>query len=237
MVTDSLRYWVQEMHVDGFRFDLGTILAREDYGFDEGGGFLDSCRQDPVLSSVKLIAEPWDCGPGGYQVGRFPPGWVEWNDRYRDDVRDFWRGEPGCLPNLAKRLTASGDQFNHRGRKPSASVNFITAHDGFTLNDLVSYNEKKQRRQRPKAIATAVPTIAAGIAAPRATPTTPPSSSCASARSVTCWRPCFSRRVCRCFWPATSSAARKAATTTPIARTTRSVGWTGNAPRHRPGNP
>ena len=142
MVTDSLRYWVQEMHVDGFRFDLGTILAREDYGFDEGGGFLDSCRQDPILSSVKLIAEPWDCGPGGYQVGRFPPGWVEWNDRFRDDVRDFWRGEPGLLPNLAKRLTASGDQFNHRGRKPWASLNFITAHDGFTLDDLVSYNDK-----------------------------------------------------------------------------------------------
>jgi isoamylase len=92
MVTDSLRYWVQEMHVDGFRFDLGTILAREPYGFDEGGGFLDSCRQDPVLSSVKLIAEPWDCGPGGYQVGRFPPGWAEWNDRYRDTVRGYWKG-------------------------------------------------------------------------------------------------------------------------------------------------
>jgi glycogen operon protein len=92
MVTDSLRYWVEDMHVDGFRFDLGTILAREDHGFDEGGGFLDSCRQDPVLSSVKLIAEPWDCGPGGYQVGRFPPSWAEWNDRFRDDVRAFWQG-------------------------------------------------------------------------------------------------------------------------------------------------
>ncbi len=142
MVTDSLRYWVQDMHVDGFRFDLGTILAREDYGFDEGGGFLDSCRQDPVLSSVKLIAEPWDCGPGGYQVGRFPPGWAEWNDRYRDDIRSYWVGTKGELPNLAKRLTASSENFNHRGRKPWASVNFVTAHDGFTLNDLVSYNEK-----------------------------------------------------------------------------------------------
>jgi isoamylase len=142
MVTDSLRYWVQDMHVDGFRFDLGTILAREDHGFDEGGGFLDSCRQDPVLSSVKLIAEPWDCGPGGYQAGRFPPGWAEWNDRFRDDVRAFWRGEKGILPKLAKRLTASAESFNNRGRKPWASVNFVTAHDGFTLNDLVSYNEK-----------------------------------------------------------------------------------------------
>ncbi len=142
MVTDSLRYWVQEMHVDGFRFDLATILAREPYGFDESGGFLDSCRQDPVLSSVKLIAEPWDLGPGGYQVGRFPPGWAEWNDRYRDTVRSYWKGDDGMLPNLAERITASGPLFDRRGRKPWASVNFITAHDGFTLNDLVSYNDK-----------------------------------------------------------------------------------------------
>ncbi|MBV9234654.1 MAG: glycogen debranching protein GlgX, partial [Xanthobacteraceae bacterium] len=142
MVTDSLRYWVQEMHIDGFRFDLGTILAREPYGFDEGGGFLDSCRQDPVLSSVKLITEPWDLGPGGYQVGRFPPGWAEWNDRYRDCVRSYWRGDESQLAELAMRLTGSADLFNRRGRKPWASVNFITAHDGFTLADLVSYNEK-----------------------------------------------------------------------------------------------
>ncbi|MDG2570865.1 glycogen debranching protein GlgX, partial [Vibrio parahaemolyticus] len=142
MVTDSLRYWAQEMHVDGFRFDLATILAREAHGFDEGGGFLDSCRQDPVLSQVKLIAEPWDLGPGGYQVGRFPPGWSEWNDRYRDTVRAYWRGDEGMLPELAARVTASGDLFNRRGRKPFASVNFVTAHDGFTLNDLVSYEHK-----------------------------------------------------------------------------------------------
>ncbi|MDI3305578.1 MAG: glycogen debranching protein GlgX [Acetobacteraceae bacterium] len=142
MVTDSLRFWVQEMRVDGFRFDLATILGREPYGFDEGGGFLDSCRQDPVLSSVKLIAEPWDCGPGGYQVGGFAPGWAEWNDRFRDTVRAFWKGDEGQAAELAARLTASGDKFNRRGRKPWASVNFITAHDGFTLNDLVSYNDK-----------------------------------------------------------------------------------------------
>ena len=142
MVTDSLRYWVAEMRVDGFRFDLATILAREPHGFDEGGGFLDSCRQDPVLSSVKLIAEPWDCGPGGYQVGRFAPGWAEWNDGFRDTVRSFWKGEAGSAPRLASCLTASGDKFNHRGRRPWASVNFITAHDGFTLADLVSYNDK-----------------------------------------------------------------------------------------------
>jgi len=142
MVTDSLRYWVTEMNVDGFRFDLATILAREPYGFDEGGGFLDSCRQDPILSSVKLISEPWDCGPGGYQVGGFPPGWAEWNDRYRDTIRAFWRGDEGIAAELATRVTASADKFNRRGRKPWASVNFITAHDGFTLNDLVSYNDK-----------------------------------------------------------------------------------------------
>ena len=141
MVTDSLRYWVTEMHVDGFRFDLGTILAREINGFDNQSGFLKAVCQDPILATVKLIAEPWDCGPGGYQVGGFPPGWSEWNDKYRDDVRDYWRGE---LPvaALAPRLTASGELFNREGRRPSACVNFITAHDGFTLNDLVSYNEK-----------------------------------------------------------------------------------------------
>ena len=141
MVTDSLRYWVSEMHVDGFRFDLGTILAREPNGFDDQSGFLKACCQDPLLASVKLIAEPWDCGPGGYQVGGFPPGWAEWTDKFRDDTRDFWRGE-GSVPDMAKRLTASGESFNHRGRKPWTCVNFITAHDGFTLNDVVTYNEK-----------------------------------------------------------------------------------------------
>jgi isoamylase len=142
MVMDSLRYWANEMHVDGFRFDLATILGREVQGFDQGGGFLDSCRQDPVLSEVKLIAEPWDCGPGGYQVGSFPPGWAEWNDRYRDTVRSFWKGDPGKAPEMASRLAGSSDLFHKRGRKPWSSVNFITAHDGFTLNDLVSYNDK-----------------------------------------------------------------------------------------------
>jgi isoamylase len=143
LVTDSLRYWATEMRVDGFRFDLATILGREVHGFDEGGGFLDTCRQDPVLNSVKLIAEPWDCGPGGYQVGGFPPGWAEWNDRFRDDVRGYWRGDEGKLPDLAARLTGSADKFNRRGRKPWASVNFVTAHDGFTLADTVSYNDKR----------------------------------------------------------------------------------------------
>jgi glycogen operon protein len=142
MVNDSLRYWATEMRVDGFRFDLATILGREPYGFDEGGGFLDSCRQDPVLSRIKLIAEPWDCGPGGYQVAGFPPGWAEWNDRFRDTVRAYWKGDEGKTGELAARLTASADLFNKRGRKPWAGVNFITAHDGFCLHDLVSYNDK-----------------------------------------------------------------------------------------------
>jgi isoamylase len=141
MVTDSLRYWVEQTHVDGFRFDLGTILAREPNGFDNQSGFLKACSQDPVLNTVKLIAEPWDCGPGGYQVGEFPPGWVEWNDRFRDDVRKFWKGE-GSASALTRRLCGSAEIFNNQGRRPWASVNFVTAHDGFTLNDLVSYNDK-----------------------------------------------------------------------------------------------
>ncbi|MDH0744881.1 glycogen debranching protein GlgX [Pseudomonas sp. GD03842] len=142
MVTDSLRYWASEMHVDGFRFDLATILGRYHDGFNERHSFLVACRQDPVLRQVKLIAEPWDCGPGGYQVGHFAPGWAEWNDKFRDTVRAFWKGDEGQLADLASRLTASGNLFNHRGRRPFASVNFVTAHDGFTLHDLVSYNDK-----------------------------------------------------------------------------------------------
>ena len=141
MVTDSLRYWSEHMHIDGFRFDLGTILAREVHGFDEQSGFLKAVDQDPVLTQVKLIAEPWDCGPGGYQVGGFPPGWAEWNDKFRDTVRDFWRAE-APVAELAPRLCASSALFSRGGRRAWASVNFITAHDGFTLNDLVSYNEK-----------------------------------------------------------------------------------------------
>ncbi len=141
MVTDSLRYWVEQTSVDGFRFDLGTILARELNGFDNQSGFLKSVSQDPVLGAVKLIAEPWDCGPGGYQVGGFPPGWAEWNDKFRDTVRDFWRGQAPAS-SLTERMCASGSVFNHQGRRPWASVNFVTAHDGFTLNDVVTYNEK-----------------------------------------------------------------------------------------------
>ncbi len=142
MVMDSLRYWATDMEVDGFRFDLGTILGREPSGFDQRGGFFDAVGQDPVLSKVKLVGEPWDIGPGGYQVGGFPPGWAEWNDKYRDSVRDYWKGAEGLMGDFAARVTGSGDIYDLRGRRPWAGVNFITAHDGFTLNDLVSYNDK-----------------------------------------------------------------------------------------------
>lgn len=141
MVADSLRYWHEEMQVDGFRFDLGTILAREPNGFDQQSGFLKVCSQDPVLQAVKKIAEPWDLGPGGYQLGEFPPGWAEWNDKYRDTIRDFWKGN-SSVGEFVQRISASAAIFNHQGRKPWTSVNFVTIHDGFTLNDLVSYNEK-----------------------------------------------------------------------------------------------
>ncbi len=142
LVTDSLRYWVEEMHVDGFRFDLAPALAREDHGFARSAAFFKAIAQDPVLSRVKLIAEPWDVGLGGYQVGNFPPGWSEWNGKYRDVVRKFWRGDMGMLPELASRIAGSSDLFEHQGRRPRASVNFVAVHDGFTLQDLVSYNEK-----------------------------------------------------------------------------------------------
>ncbi|MDO5098860.1 MAG: glycogen debranching protein GlgX [Corynebacterium sp.] len=142
LIMDSLRYWVTEMHVDGFRFDLASTLARELNDVDKLATFFDLVQQDPVVSRVKLIAEPWDVGEGGYQVGNFPPLWTEWNGKYRDTVRDFWRGEPSTLGEFASRITGSSDLYANNGRRPTASINFVTAHDGFTLNDLVSYNEK-----------------------------------------------------------------------------------------------
>jgi isoamylase len=142
MIMDSLRYWVLEMHVDGFRFDLAAALARELHDMSRLTAFFDIIHQDPVLSQVKLIAEPWDIGEGGYQVGNFPPGWTEWNGLYRDDIRDYWRGEGGVVGELAYRLTGSSDLYERNGRRPVASINFVTAHDGFTLRDLVSYNHK-----------------------------------------------------------------------------------------------
>jgi len=142
MIMDSLRYWVTEMHVDGFRFDLAAALARELHEVDRLGAFFDIIRQDPALNQVKLIAEPWDLGEGGYQVGNFPAGWAEWNDKYRDTMRAYWKGDGGLIDDFARRLTGSSDLYGRTGRRPQASVNFVTAHDGFTLHDLVSYNEK-----------------------------------------------------------------------------------------------
>jgi len=142
LVTDSLRYWAGNMGVDGFRFDLATVLGRTEHGFDSAATFFQVVSQDPLLSSCKLIAEPWDVGPGGYQLGRFPAGWSEWNDRYRDTVRRYWRGDGGQLPELARRLHGSGDIFEYAGRRPRDSINFITSHDGFTLRDLVSYSRR-----------------------------------------------------------------------------------------------
>ena len=142
LLMDSLRYWVTEMHVDGFRFDLASALARELHEVDRLSAFFDVIHQDPLISQVKLIAEPWDLGEGGYQVGNFPAGWAEWNGRYRDTVRRYWKGDEGQVADLAYRLTGSSDLYESDGRRPSASINFVTAHDGFTLLDLVSFNDK-----------------------------------------------------------------------------------------------
>ena len=142
LIIDCLKYWVEEMHVDGFRFDLATVLARDANGFNANAAFFKALRAEPSLAYIKLIAEPWDVGPGGYQLGHFPPGWSEWNDKYRDLVRTFWRGDAGKIGEFAERFAGSSDVFRHNGRKPSAGINFVTAHDGFTLNDLVSYSER-----------------------------------------------------------------------------------------------
>ena len=142
MVMDSLRYWVEEMHVDGFRFDLATTLGREGNGFDPYGSFFDAVRQDPVLARAKLIAEPWDVGPEGYRLGQYPAGWAEWNDRFRDTARCYWRGDHGLVPELARRISGSADLFEHNGRRPWCSINYVACHDGFTTADVVRYAER-----------------------------------------------------------------------------------------------
>jgi glycogen operon protein len=233
LIMDSLRYWVTEMHVDGFRFDLAAALARQFHEVDRLSAFFDLVQQDPVVSQVKLIAEPWDVGEGGYQVGNFPPLWSEWNGKYRDTVRDFWRGET-ALPEFASRLSGSSDLYETSGRRPVASVNFATCHDGFTLADLVSYNGKHNEANgeggrdgsddnRSWNCGTEGPTGDPG------------SASCGPGSGATSWPRCSARRACRCCWPATSWGGRSAATTTPTARTTRSPGWTGRWRRTRPG--
>jgi glycogen operon protein len=223
LIMDSLRYWVLDMHVDGFRFDLAATLARELHEVDRLGAFLDIMHQDPVLSQVKLIAEPWDLGEGGYQVGKFPPGWAEWNDKYRDAVRSYWKGDGGLIGELAYRFTGSSDLYARSGRKPYASVNFVTAHDGFTLQDLVSYNTK----QTVKKTATALTITAAGTAAWKAPLTIPLSSAFAASRSAISWPRCSSPKGFPCCSRATRSAIHSRATTMLTVRTMRSAGSIG----------
>ena len=227
LIMDSLRYWVTEMHVDGFRFDLAATLARQFHEVDRLSAFFDLIQQDPVVSQVKLIAEPWDVGEGGYQVGNFPPLWSEWNGKYRDTVRDFWRGEPAIVGEFASRLTGSSDLYQADARRPSASINFVTAHDGFTLRDLVSYNEKHneangednhdgESHNRSWNCGVEGPTDDPDVARPAGPPAAQPPGHAVPV-------------------PGRADAARRrrarphpaAATTTPTARTTRSPGSTG----------
>jgi glycogen operon protein len=214
LIMDSLRYWVLEMHVDGFRFDLASALARELHEVNRLAAFFDIIHQDPVLSRVKLIAEPWDLGEGGYQVGRFPTGWAEWNGRYRDAIRAYWKGEGGRIGELGFRLTGSSDLYEHSGRRPTASVNFVTAHDGFTLADLVSYEHKHNEANGEANGDGHDDNISwnCGVEGPTDDP---------AINAL--------RRACRCCRPATRWAAPRAATTTPTPRTTRSAGSTGNS--------
>ena len=230
LIMDSLRYWVLEMHVDGFRFDLAATLARELHDVDRLSAFFDLIQQDPVVSQVKLIAEPWDIGEGGYQVGNFPPLWSEWNGKYRDTVRDFWRGTDQTMAEFAYRFTGSSDLYQGTARKPHASINFITAHDGFTLSDLVSYNEKHNEAngEDNRDGESHNRSWNCGAEGPTDDPGDP--GACAHASRATSWRRCCCRRACRCCSAATKSAARRAATTTPTARTTRSPGTTGHRP-------
>ena len=231
LIMDSLRYWVTEMHVDGFRFDLAATLAREFYDVDRLSTFFELVQQDPVVSQVKLIAEPWDVGAGGYQVGNFPPLWTEWNGKYRDTVRDFWRGEPATLGEFASRLTGSADLYEHSGRRPVATINFVTAHDGFTLRDLVSYNEKHneangednndgESHNRSWNCGVEGPTDDPAMLELRAPPAAQPPRHAAAL-------PGRADDLCT----ATRSAAPSTATTTPTARTTSSPGSTGSRRR------
>ena len=197
LIMDSLRYWVLEMHVDGFRFDLASALARELFDVDRLGAFFDIIHQDPVLSQVKLIAEPWDLGQGGYQVGNFPVLWTEWNGKYRDTVRRFWRGDGGTVSELATRLAGSNDLYAHSGRQPYASINFITAHDGFTLARSRQLQREAQRGERRRQPRRREQQPELELRRRRADRRSGRSRRCASARSATSSRRCCSRRACR----------------------------------------
>ena len=194
---DSLRYWVTEMHVDGFRFDLASSLAREFHEVDRLAAFFDLVNQDPIVSQVKLIAEPWDVGEGGYQVGGFPPLWTEWNGKYRDTVRDFWRGEAAGLGEFAARFTGSSDLYEADNRRPIASINFVTAHDGFTLERPGLLQREAQRGQRRGQQRRREPQPVVEPRRRRARPTTPRSRCCGSGRSATSSPRCCCPRACR----------------------------------------
>jgi isoamylase len=197
LVMDSLRYWITEMRVDGFRFDLASTLARELYEVNKLGAFFDIIHQDPIISQVKLIAEPWDSGEGGYQVGNFPFLWSEWNGMYRDCIRRFWKGDSGVLGEFATRFCGSSDLYETTNRRPHASINFVTAHDGFCLNDLVSYDHKHNEANGEGPTVTARTTTSAGTAASKVRPTTRRSTSYAAARCETFSRRSFSRKAPR----------------------------------------
>ena len=205
LIMDSLRYWILEMHVDGFRFDLASALARELHDVDRLSTFFDLVQQDPVVSQVKLIAEPWDVGEGGYQVGNFPPLWTEWNGKYRDTVRDFWRGEPATLPEFASRLTGSSDLYETSGRRPVASINFVTCHDGFTLADLVSYNGKHNEANGEDNRDGTDDNRSWNCGVEGPAEATPRSPSCAPGSSGTSSSRSSSLRASRCCRPATRS--------------------------------
>ena len=233
LIMDCLRYWVLEMHVDGFRFDLASALARELYDVDRLGSFFDTIGQDPVLSQVKLIAEPWDVGEGGYQVGNFPPGWNEWNDKYRDTMRAYWKGDGGLIGDFARRFTGSSDLYEASGRKPHASINFVTAHDGFTLQDLVSYNEKHNEANGEDNRDGNDNNLSwnCGVEGPDRRPGDQRAARAAEAQSA--------RHAAAVAGRADAARRRRvrpharAATTTPTARTTRPPGSTGSWTRSR----
>ncbi len=227
LIMDSLRYWLTEMRVDGFRFDLAASLARQEGGFDQVGAFFDIVSQDPVVGRAKLVAEPWDVGQtDSYELGRFPPGWREWNGKYRDSMRDFWRSQPGLVGQFATRFAGSSDLFASAGRRPTASVNLLTVHDGFTLADLVSY-DNKHNEANGEDNRDGTDDNRSWNCGAEGQPTTRTSSPCAPGSGGQCSRRSFCPLAYRFSWVATSSAGPSKAITTPIARTTPSAGSTG----------
>ena len=235
MVMDSLRYWVEIGHVDGFRFDLATTLGRGPNGFDPAAAFFAAVRQDPVLAAVKLIAEPWDIGLGGYQVGHFPPGWSEWNDHDRRTLRRYWAGEGNLIGDVGGRMTGSADLFNHDGRCPRASINHVTVHDGFTLADLVSYDHKHNEANGEDNRDGSDDNYSTNCGVEGPTDDAEIMAFAAAAAAQPARLPAAWRKASRCCSPATRSATARAATTTPIARTIRSAGWTGRSSAGRRG--